>query len=101
MNDPVVMDPPSIDMPAVTEAGWRREYLAFLRMLPELLKSYQGKYVAVYGGRVVAVGHSFPEAALAAYRRHGYVPLHVDLVTERHSFAVRLPSSRVGPKACS
>jgi hypothetical protein len=95
MNETDVMELPRIDTPKVDERGWRREYAAYLRMLPELLKAYRGKYVAVYGGQVVAVGDTFADAALAAYRHHGYVPLHVDLVSDQAPPVVRIPSPRV------
>jgi hypothetical protein len=81
---------------APKDEKWRQEYVAFLRLLPELLKTHRGRYVAVHNSSVVATADTFTDAALEAYRRVGYVPLHVGLVSDVPSSPVRLPSSRAG-----
>jgi hypothetical protein len=84
-----------------TDSQWRQEHNAFVRLLPELLKTHPGKFVAVHNGAVVAVGDSFKAAALDAYKRIGYVPIHVGLVSEAPPPPARLPSPRIARPAAS
>jgi hypothetical protein len=95
MHQPDVIDAPSIDPRGASDPRWRREYAAFIRLLPELLKTHHGKFVAVHGSAVVAVGDTFTDAALKAYKLVGYVPLHVGFVSEEPVPAVRAPSPRI------
>lgn len=95
-NESDVIEAPDINPPySAFDERWRREYVAFIRLLPELLKSDRGKFTAIHGGAVVAVADTFVEAALKAYERVGYVPLHVGEVTENPPVPVRLPSPRI------
>jgi hypothetical protein len=82
-------------MPPPAESKWQREYTAFLRLLPDLLKTDRGQYVAIHEGRVVAKGTNLVEVALEAYARHGYVPIYVDEVTDQPAAPVRIPSPRL------
>jgi hypothetical protein len=81
--------------PIPPDDKWRREYGAFLRMLPELLKTHRGKYVAVHNGQVVASGDDKVAVALQAYREQGYVPIHVGLVTDEPPRVERIPTPRI------
>lgn len=45
----------------------------FVRLLPELRRKYPGKYIAMDGGKVVAVGNTPREAARLASERTGRV----------------------------
>lgn len=92
----VVFDAPVIEPPPLRgDPRWRVERDAFLRMLPSLLATHPGRYVAVHGGAVVAVGDDKIEVALEAYRLVGQVPLHVGLVTTEAPRVVRIASPRV------
>jgi hypothetical protein len=95
MQQADVIDAPNIDPRGAADPRWRQEYAAFIRLLPELLKTHRGKYVAVHHSGVVAVGDSFTDAALKAYKLVGYVPLHVGFVSEEPVPAVRVPSPRI------
>jgi hypothetical protein len=87
---------PAPVLPTQPESKWQREYRAFLGMLPELLASdLRGKFVAVHDGRVVASGDDRVRVALDAYAKHGYVPLHVGLVSTEPPTLVRVPTPRV------
>jgi len=44
-------------------------------MLPELLRSHRGRYVAVHDGRLVDEGEDKIALALEAYQKFGYVPI--------------------------
>ena len=87
---------PAPVLPPQPESKWQREYRAFLRLLPELLASeHRGKFVAIHDGRVVASGDDRVRVALDAYAGHGYVPVHVGLVSTEPPPLVRLPTPRV------
>ena len=75
-----------------------RERAAFLGLLPELLKTHRGKYVAVHEGRVVAEGDTRLEAAVAAHKTVGYVELYVGLVAlPPEEETIRIPHYRIVP----
>ena len=62
-----------------------REAAAFAALLPELLREYRGRVVAIHDGQVVEVGHpgeSVAQVAVRAYDRLGYVPVYVQQVEE-------------------
>jgi hypothetical protein len=95
MNDVTILPAPEIE-PAVTpETAWERERQAFFQLLPSLLKSHPGQYVAVHDRTVIADGSDRISVALHAYEQVGYVPLYVGLVGEASRRRVRLPSPRV------
>jgi hypothetical protein len=68
-------------LPAPPQDKWRREQRAFRQLLPELLKTHSGQYVAIHEGRVVESGSDKLNLAGRAYARFGYVPIYVSLVT--------------------
>lgn len=79
------------------EAKIRREQEAFRRLLPGLLRTHCGQFVAIHDEQVVGAGPDQVEVADRAYERFGYIPLLVTLVTERPR-VVRIPSPRLaGP----
>ena len=62
------------------EAAIEREHAAFQRMLPELLKQYEGRVVAIYNGQVVDVGDDRMEVWKKARQKLGQVPVYVQTV---------------------
>ena len=74
---------------------WERERAAFLDLLPTFLPDYRGKYVAIHDGAVAAVADDPIAAAMEAYTKHGYVPIHVGLVTDQPQPLIRIPSPRL------
>src|SRR5208282_6354559 len=87
--------PPAFEVkvptPELTQG--EREYQAFLRLLPQLLATHRGQYVAIHEGKVV---DSDPDDIALVQRVHarvGYVPIHVGLVTEQ-PVVVRVPHYR-------
>jgi PHD/YefM family antitoxin component YafN of YafNO toxin-antitoxin module len=62
------------------EAAIEREHAAFKRMLPELLKQYEGRVVAIYEGQVVDVGDDRMEVWERARQQLGKVPVYVQTV---------------------
>lgn len=79
----------------VRDPQWRTEFVAFQKLLPSLLPTHKGRFVAVHGGQVVATADNFIDAALQAYKKVGYVTLHVGLVSDAPDQVIHLPSPRV------
>src|SRR5713101_6528333 len=74
---------PAVRTPIPLDPKFVREEDAFQQLLPELLKSHRGKYVAVHEEQVVDAGDDQIELALRAYKRYGYIPIYVTLVTDQ------------------
>jgi len=91
MSEPETLPAPVIDLPPRNK--WEREYRAFQRLLPGLLKTHRGKYVAVHEERVVGSGDDEIALTMGIYAKYGYVPIHVGLVSERPPVA-RVPHYR-------
>ena len=97
MSDMTTLPAPDLSLKEATHAAWEEEQRAFLRLLPTLLATHRGRYVAVHHGCVIAEGPEQVEVAKQAYARAGYVPIYVGLVTEEPPRPVRLPSPRLLP----
>lgn len=74
--------------------GIWREYYAFLRLLPELLETHQGKHVAVCDERVVSAGDDKDEVTLEAKRQCGDVIVYVAIVTDPPVRLIRISHYR-------
>jgi Family of unknown function (DUF5678) len=57
------------------------ERQAFWAMHAQLLKAYEGKYVAILNGKVVDCDDDKHALAKRLYRKFGYQPIYVQLVT--------------------
>ena len=97
MSNVTTLPAPDLRLKETTPAAWENEQRAFLRILPTLLATHQGQYVAVHHGRVIAEGPDQIEVAKQAYARAGYVPIYVGLVTNEPPRPVRIPSPRLFP----
>lgn len=86
---------PAPVLPSGPEDKWGREQRAFRGILPELLKTHRGQFVAVHECRVVESGDDKLAVAGRAYARFGYVPIYVGLVTDLPPPLVRIPSPRL------
>lgn len=86
---------PAPELPRPPEDKWRCEQRAFRQLLPGLLSSHRGQYVAIHQGRVVACGTDKLTVANEAYSRFGYLPIYVSLVTDEPLPPIRLPSPRL------
>jgi hypothetical protein len=93
MNDASTQPTFDVNLPSPQLTKGEREYQAFLRLLPQLLATYQGRYVAVHEGQVVD-NDSDDIALIQRVHAHiGYVPIYVGLVTEPLP-VVRIPHYR-------
>ena len=95
MSDMTTLPAPDLRLKETTPAAWENEHRAFLRLLPALLATHRGQYVAVYHERVIADGPDQVEVAKRAYARAGYVPIYVGLVTDEPPQLVRISSPRL------
>jgi hypothetical protein len=82
MSEPITLPAPTLDLPSLPRSKWEQEYRAFRQMLPRLLVTHRGQYVAIHGGQVVDSGNDKLGVALRVLAKVGNVPIHVGLVTE-------------------
>jgi hypothetical protein len=82
-----------VTLPAPDLSKGEREHQAFLHMLPELLTTHRGQYVAIHEGKMVDADADDIALVRRVHERIGYVPIHVGLVTERPP-VVRVPHYR-------
>lgn len=75
-----------------SHVAFEQEVAAFERLKPMLLKEYAGRYVAVYGGQVVAVGDARLALVKEVYKQFGEVPCYVEKVSAEPLRRVRIPS---------
>ncbi len=85
----------SFATPTTKEDRWLREQRAFFRMLPGLLKTHRGKWVAVYGEEVIEVGASMQSVLHKVRERLPKGELYIQLVDEKLP-AVKMLSPRNG-----
>jgi hypothetical protein len=85
---------PAPDLSAPHEDKWRREQRAFRQLLPELLRTHLGEFVAIHEGRVVESGVEKIDVARRAYERFGYIPIFISRVVTDPPAPVRIPSPR-------
>lgn len=65
--------------PAFLEA-FERERMAFREMWSQLLPRYQGRYVAIRGGKVIASGKDKKKLAMRVRKKYGRVPVYFQKV---------------------
>lgn len=80
MIETIVIPPEALFPPPRNK--WEREYRAFQRLLPELLKTHRGKYVAIHEERVFDSGDDRLELIFRVLPKVGGVSIHVGHVTE-------------------
>lgn len=95
MSEPVSMPTFEVHLPdPPTPTKGERERRAFLRLLPELLRTHAGQYVAIHNEQVVDSGPDDVALIRRVHGRVGYVPIHVARV-ERQPRIARIPGPRV------
>jgi hypothetical protein len=94
MSDATALPAPDLSRRDAARDDWDGERRAFLRLLPTLLATHRGRYVAVHQGRVIDDGPDQVELAKRVYAEVGYVPIYVGLVTDEPPRPARIPSPR-------
>ncbi len=82
MNKAIPLPAPIIDRSGTTDSKWEQEYRAFRRLLPQLLCTHRGQYVAIHEGQVVDSGGEKVALALRVLAKVGNVAIHIGRVTE-------------------
>ena len=77
-----VFEAPQIPEPDYRNDKWLRERRAFYRLLPELLKTSRGKWVAVHNEEVVEVGDSLQLVLKKFWNRFPKTEVYIQLVDE-------------------
>ena len=95
MSETTILPAPVLNLTPPPATKWEQEYQAFLRLLPELLKTHCGKYVAIHEGQVIESGDDRLEVIFHALEKAGGVSIHVDLVAEQPPLPIRIPHYRV------
>src|SRR4051794_33352568 len=90
MSQATVTPALAVEFPIQELPKGEREYQAFLRLLPELLVTHRGQYLAIHDGQVVDSDTDEVALILRVQSKFGYVPIHVGLVTDPQP-AVRIP----------
>ncbi|MEX2287921.1 MAG: hypothetical protein WD648_12580 [Planctomycetaceae bacterium] len=91
MSNAEILPAPDIKTPTSGEMSkWEREKRAFRALHSSLLSKHRGLYVAIHEEQVVGSGLDQLGVAREAYRRYGYVPIYVGLVTDNPLPPVRV-----------
>lgn len=78
------------ESPVLEVPKWQREKLAFERLLPELMKSYPGRFVAIHEEQVAGVGDDRLELATEVQRAIGNQAIYVGRVAYEAPRQVRI-----------
>jgi hypothetical protein len=97
MSDVTTLPAPDLSLKDPAYASWEEQRRAFFRLLPTLLPTHRGQFVAEHEGCVIAEGPDQVVVAKQAYAQVGYVPIYVGLVTDEPPRPVRIPSPRLLP----
>ena len=80
--DAPLPDAGAMDGGPTDDPKFNREWAAFYEMLPDLLKTYRGQYVAIHEGRIIANGADKDAVWRQAHEQFGHVTILVRLVSE-------------------
>ncbi|NUQ62754.1 MAG: hypothetical protein HUU20_09705 [Pirellulales bacterium] len=83
----------TVELPRPEPTKGEREYQAFLQLLPDLVKTHKGKFVAIHNSQIVDSDTDDVALILRVQAKVGYVPIHVGLVTEQPP-VMRIPHYR-------
>jgi hypothetical protein len=82
MSDIAIQPILDVHLPPLELPKGEREYRAFQRLLPSLLQSQRGKFVAVHNEQVIDADSDEIALIQRVHARIGYVPIHVGMVAE-------------------
>jgi hypothetical protein len=76
-----------VHVPVLEKSKAEREYEAFRRLLPQLLATHGGKFVAIHDEKVVDADADDIALVQRVHAKFGYVPIHVGLVQNEQPVA--------------
>ena len=82
MSDTITLPSSTVNLAVSPRSKWEREFDAFRKMLPALLGSHRGCYVAIHDGKVADWGDDKLALALRVLAKVGNVAIHIGLVSE-------------------
>ena len=82
MNATTTLPAPAIDPMVFNPSKWEREHAAFVRLLPQLLATHRGKFVAIHDEQMVDSGEEKLALALCVLAKIGNTDIHIGLVTD-------------------
>ena len=83
-----------VHLPEPPPSKPERERRAFFRLLPELLATHRGQYVAVHGEQVVDSGPDPAQVAKRVWQRFGKTDIYVGLVGDDPEPVIRAGRAR-------
>lgn len=83
-----------IRLPRPAPSTFEREQQAFQRLLPELLRTHMGQFVAISGEKVVDSGDDREALILRVWAKLGYIPIYVGMVDPGPETVERIPHYR-------
>jgi hypothetical protein len=89
--EPPAPDPGAVGGGPTADAKFNLEWAAFHQLLPELLKTHRGQFVAIHDGQVIGSGDDKVRVGDEARRRSGGATVLVRLVSEEPE-VVQIPS---------
>ncbi len=82
-SDTTLLPPPQFPWPPPPRTKWEREYRAFQRLLPQLLLTQRGLFVAIHEERMIDSDRDEMALIGRVLARIGNVDIHVGLVTDQ------------------
>jgi hypothetical protein len=82
-RDTTTLTPLEIHWPPPPRTKWEREYRTFQRLLPQLLLTKRGQFVAIHEERVLDSDRDEMALIGRVLARIGNVDIHVGLVTDQ------------------
>jgi len=89
-----VFEAPELSIPQIPDDKWQLEKRAFFLLLPELLKTHRGKWVAVHNERVVESGDYLREVLLKTRECFPKTEVYIQLVDEHLPIAKMISPRR-------
>jgi len=74
---------------------FERDVSAFIRLMPQLLKNYPDKYVAIYQEKVIASGDEKMSLLRQVREELGQVTCYIEKVTSEYPQTACIPSMRI------
>src|SRR5260370_34974724 len=99
MTDTITQPIFEVHLPTPELSKGEREYQAFMRLLPELLKTHRGQHVAIHDGQVVDSDDDDIALIKRVHAKGGSFPIHFGLVVDPQPVIRLRPYRAIRPGA--